>query len=67
MNTIPLRIVIYSKDVMNITGCRRRTAQKLIAGIKAKGAKSRGGFVTVTEFCRHTGFSPEEVHPFLRI
>lgn len=65
MNTIPNRIVIYAKDIMNITGRRERTAHKLLARIRKKYKKPKGSFVSLDEFCDFTGLKPEKVHPFL--
>jgi hypothetical protein len=36
MNTIPNRIVIYARDIMNITGRRERTAHKMLSAIPQK-------------------------------
>ncbi len=63
--TIPNRIVIYAKDIMNITGRKERAARKLLAKIKKKYKKERGTFLTVKEFCQFTGFDEESVNQFL--
>lgn len=65
MSTIPNRIVVYAKDVMNITGRRERAARKLLAAVRKKSEKGRGSFVSVEEFCTYTGLRPEHVTPFL--
>ena len=65
MTTLPNRIVIYPKDIANITGMRRDTARKLLTRIRRKLGKAKGTLVTVYEFCDHTGFRPEWVFPFL--
>lgn len=62
---IPIRICIYMKDVMNITGRKERAAWKLLAQIRKKYNKEKGQFVTVDEFCEHTGIKQEIVKPFL--
>jgi hypothetical protein len=62
---IPTRIVIYAKDVMIITGRKERAAWKLLAAIREKYKKKKGQFVTVDEFCEHTGIKEERVLPFL--
>lgn len=62
---IPTRIVIYAKDVMMITGRKERAAWKLLAAIRKKYKKKKGQFVTVDEFCEHTGINQEIVKPFL--
>lgn len=66
MKTIPNRIVVYPKDVMNITGRRERTARKLLAKIRKQLGKPVGSFITVEEFCLFTGLREEKIIPFLR-
>jgi hypothetical protein len=66
MITIPYRVVIYPKDVMNITGRRERTARKLLARIRKQFSKPAGSFITVEEFCLFTGLKEEMINPFLR-
>jgi len=63
--TIPNRIVIYTKDVMNITGRKERAAKKLLAQIRKQYNKKRGGFISVEEFCQFTGLKEEKVSLFL--
>jgi len=63
---IPLRVVIYPKDVENITGLGDRAARSLIQKIKTGLGKSRAMFVTVKEFCACTGIPEEQVSEFLR-
>jgi hypothetical protein len=66
MNVIPNRIVIYPKDVMNITGRGERTARKLLSRIRKNYNKEKGAFITIEEFCSFTGLKPEQVTHFLR-
>jgi hypothetical protein len=63
--TIPNRIVIYAKDVMNITGRKERAARKLLARIRKKYQKGRGAFISIDEFCGYTGLKEEKVAGFL--
>ena len=63
--TIPNRIVIYAKDISNITGRKERTARKLLASIRKKYKKKKGEFVTIDEFCSYTGIKEERVTQFL--
>jgi hypothetical protein len=60
-----IRIVIYAKDVMNITGLRERAARALLARIRKKYRKKKGEFVSIYEFCQFTGLIVEHVRPFL--
>ncbi|TMI93032.1 MAG: hypothetical protein E6H08_11050 [Bacteroidetes bacterium] len=63
--TIPNRIVIYAKDIMNITGRKERAARKLLARIKKKYKKRKGSFITIKEFCEFTEISEDLVNSFL--
>jgi archaellum biogenesis ATPase FlaH len=62
---VPNRIVIYPKDVQNITGKRERTARKLLSDIRKKLGKLKSEFITIDEFCSHTGLNKEQVQEFL--
>ena len=62
---MPRRIVIYAKDVENITGRKTRAARKLLLRIREQNNKPKEAFVTVNEFCRYTGMCVEEVREFL--
>ena len=62
---IPNRIVIYAKDISNITGRKERTARKMIAQIRKKYKKKKGDFISVKEFCDFTGLQEDCVYPFL--
>jgi hypothetical protein len=59
------RVVIYPKDVQQITGKSERYGRMLLKQIKTKLKKEEHQFVTVDEFCHFTGITPEQVHPFL--
>jgi hypothetical protein len=65
MQGIPPRIVIYTKDVMNITGRKERTARKLLSEIRKQQGKKQTDFITVEEFCQYTGLREEKIYPFL--
>ena len=64
--SIPNRIVIYAKDITNITGRKERPARKLIAKIRKKYKKENGTFITIFEFCEFTGLPPESIKGFLK-
>jgi hypothetical protein len=66
MQGIPPRIVIYAKDIMNITGRKERTARKLLSEIRKRNGKKPNDFVTVEEFCLFTGIREEKIYPFLQ-
>ena len=63
---IPLRVVIYPKDVQNITGLGDRAARKLIQKIKSGLGKSKPMFVTIKEFSLCTGIPEELIKDFLK-
>jgi hypothetical protein len=65
MNPLPNRIVVYAKDVMNITGRKERAAYKLLAQIRKKYKKPRESFISIDEFCAYTGLKEEKVERFL--
>lgn len=62
---MPKRIVVYAKDVENITGRKPRTARKLLEEIRKKFGKSKDQFVTVREFSCYTGIEEDLVREFL--
>ena len=62
---VPNRIVIYAKDVMNITGRSERTARKILQQIRQATGKKRRDMITVVEFCRFTGIDQHLVTGFL--
>ena len=64
--SIPNRLVIYTKDVMNITGRKERTAQKLLANIRKHCNKTDKDFITVQEFCAFTKLKEDQVLPYLK-
>lgn len=66
MNTVPNRVVLYTKDVSNITGLRPRAARKLLALIRQKQQKARTAFITVADFSSYTGIGEDLVQAFLR-
>ena len=63
--TIPNRIVVYAKDIMNITGRKERAARKLLAHIRMKYKKKKGDFISIDEFCEFTSLKKESVREFL--
>ena len=63
---IPSRVVIFPKDVENITGLGDRAARKLIQKIKNGLGKSKPMFVTVQEFSLCTGIPEEMIKEFLK-
>lgn len=62
---VPKRIIIYPKDVMNMTGTTRKTATRMLNRIKKQLGKPEGGLVTVQEFCKSIGISEQEAYRFI--
>ena len=65
-NQIPHRVVIYTKDVENITGRRGRTARTLINKIRCALGKSKDEFITIKEFSLFTGIDEDLIKDFLQ-
>lgn len=65
LKKMPKRIVIYAKDVENITGRKNKAARKLLQQIRGQNKKAKDAFVTVREFCSYTGMCEDEVREFL--
>jgi len=63
---LPIRVVLYPKDVENITGRRGRTARKLLQKIRDALGKSKDEFITIKEFCLFTGIDEDLVKDFLQ-
>ncbi|MET6996404.1 hypothetical protein [Chitinophaga defluvii] len=62
---VPNRIVIYAKDVMNITGRSECTARKILQQIRQTTGKKKGDMVTVVEFCQFAGIDLNLARDFL--
>ena len=66
MKNLPTRIVVYAKDVCNITGMQPDTARKLLCRIRKKFNKEKRALITIYEFCEFMGFREEKVIEFLK-
>jgi hypothetical protein len=64
-NKIPNRVVVYPKDVQNITGLKESTCRKIISELKKKLGKSKNEFITIDEFCESKGIDKNIVLTFL--
>ena len=60
-NTRILRLCIYPKDIMLLTGRSERYGRKLLSEIKKHFDKPEHQFVTIQEFCDYTGLDRREV------
>jgi hypothetical protein len=65
MNKKPNRIMIYPRDIQNITGKRSRTATRIYNGIKQHFGKMKNDFLTVNELCQYWKIDVETVKAFL--
>jgi hypothetical protein len=65
MKKLPTRVIIYAKDVENITGRSRRTAQVILRQIKSYFKKAEKDLVTIMEFCAYMKLEEELVKEFL--
>ncbi len=55
------RLVIYIKDVVNITGKTAQSAGRELRELREKLGKSRGKYITIEEYCAHSGIPYEKV------
>lgn len=62
---IPPRVVVYVKDVENITGKKNRTARRMYLQIKKQAGKTEQELLTVQDFCKITGIPEEVVRSYL--
>lgn len=62
---IPKRVVIYPKDIENITGRRRNTARIILQKIKKHYDKKKDEFITIREFCEFMRMDEDLVKDFL--
>lgn len=65
MNSVPQRVIIYTKDVENITGKKNRAARRLLQKVREQTGKTNEELVTIQDFCTVTGIPEEIVRPFL--
>ena len=62
---IPVRIIIYPKDVENITGRAYRTACTMIQNVRKAFGKTRQQLITISEFAMYMGIEEELIKDFL--
>jgi ribosomal protein S3 len=63
---IPTRVVLYTRDIENITGRRGRTARQLLQKIRNALGKSKDEFITIKEFSLFTGIDEDLIKDFLQ-
>lgn len=62
MKQVSDRMILYTKDIANITGKSSRTARTIAAKIKKL---NYAAFVTLEAFCAFTGLKEEKVKQYL--
>jgi hypothetical protein len=62
----PTRVVLYPRDIENITGRSDRTARRLLQKIRLALGKSHGEFVTIKEFCSLCGIDEDLIQEFIK-
>lgn len=65
MKIIPPRIIIYAKDIENITGRRKRTCYTILQKIKKHYRKKTNDLVTVKEFSEFMSIPESLIKDFL--
>jgi hypothetical protein len=65
MKVLPTRVVVYTKDVSNITGLGPRAARKLLSSIRKQLNKPKSSFITIEEFSVFTGIKEDLVRSAL--
>lgn len=60
-----VRVCIYPKDVMRITGKSERAARKLLTKIKQHLGKEDHQFITVSEFSTYTGIDKSTLETYI--
>ena len=65
MSRIPKRIVIYSKDIANITGRKKSWINNTMKKIRTLHYKSSTDLITIHEFCSYMKMQEEVVREFL--
>jgi predicted RNA-binding protein YlqC (UPF0109 family) len=66
-HSIPRRIVLYPRDVENLTGRKGRTARAILQKVRVHFGKPRHALVTVREFCNFMGLDEKEVRENLQL
>lgn len=59
------RVVVFPRDVENITGKKGRTARRYIEKMRKAYGKKKHQFITVKEFSSFTGIEEDVIHRFI--
>jgi hypothetical protein len=63
---LPARAVVYTADIVTITGLKPVSARKLLRKIRNALNKPQRSFVSIQEFCYCTGLEEEFVMEFIK-
>jgi hypothetical protein len=55
------RILLYTKDIMSLTGRGERSARYAVAAIRKMHGKKCRQPISIQDYCRYAGVSEEEV------
>jgi len=58
---VPQRLVIYPKDVVNITGKSVQSARRILQKIRQRQGKGKDECITILEFCAYMGIPEAQV------
>jgi len=64
MEKMPIRMTLYAKDIVTITGKSESTARRMIADMRMMYGYFR--YLSVEMFCKFTGLDREHVQSFLK-
>jgi hypothetical protein len=65
MSKLPPRIMVYPRDVANITGLSMRSAQRILHKVRVLHSKKGHDLVTVEELCHYLNLKESVVKTFL--
>jgi glucose-6-phosphate-specific signal transduction histidine kinase len=60
------QVVIYPKEVQQLTGNGYEASKRLLQRIRARFGKDARAYVSVREFCQYTGLAEQEVSAALQ-
>jgi hypothetical protein len=63
---IPGRMVVFTRDVQNLTGYCRRTSKRMLDRVRLAYAKDSRDLVTINEFCSFYNLEEEEVRRYMK-
>jgi len=59
------QVCLYPKDVAQLTGTGYDAGKRLLQRIRTRLGKPARAYVSIAEFCQHTGLPEAEVHAAL--